>query len=38
MIIDAHLHFGLRSEALTALLAEHDLKQLNICVATAEAN
>ena len=36
MIIDAHLHFGLQSEALTALLNEHDLKLLNICVAADE--
>ncbi len=36
MIIDAHLHFGLQNEALTALLAEHDFKLLNICVATDE--
>ena len=36
MIIDAHLHFGLQPSALTELLAEHDLKLLNICVATDE--
>jgi predicted TIM-barrel fold metal-dependent hydrolase len=36
-IIDAHIHYSDDDPALLALLAEFDLKLLNICVAHAEA-
>jgi predicted TIM-barrel fold metal-dependent hydrolase len=36
-MIDAHIHYGDDDPALLALLAEFDLKLLNICVAHQEA-